>query len=101
MTRMTLTGSGAAYFAVVHTLLLPNDVLGCGLRTGRKPMRRRDFITLLSGVSAWSFAADAQETERVRLIGVLMGFAESDPAAKSLVSAFRTALTKLGWTEGS
>ena len=39
--------------------------------------------------------------ERMRLIGVLMGFAESDPSAQSLVAAFRAALAKLGWTEGS
>jgi putative tryptophan/tyrosine transport system substrate-binding protein len=37
----------------------------------------------------------------MRLIGVLMAFAESDPAAQSQVVAFRSALTKLGWTEGS
>jgi putative ABC transport system substrate-binding protein len=37
----------------------------------------------------------------MRLIGVLMAFAESDPAAQSQVAAFRDALSKLGWTEGS
>jgi len=71
---------------------------------GAKPMKRRHFITLLGGCGAaavWSLAARAQQTERMRRIGLLMGFAESDPAAQSEVAAFRGALTKLGWTEGS
>ena len=65
-------------------------------------MRRREFITLVSGAAvAWPLAARAQQADGIRLIGVLMGFAESDPAAQSMVAAFRGALAKLGWTEGS
>jgi putative ABC transport system substrate-binding protein len=64
-------------------------------------MRRREFIAALAGATAWPLAARAQRPERVRLIGLLMGFAEGDPAAQSLVTAFRSALTKLGWMEGS
>ena len=64
-------------------------------------MRRREFITLLGGVTAaWPLVARAQSGP-VRLIGVLMGFAESDQFAQSEVAAFRGALAKLGWTEGS
>jgi len=48
----------------------------------------------------WPVAARAQQPERIRLIGVLMGYAESDPVAQSEVAAFLGALTKLGWTEG-
>ncbi len=62
---------------------------------------RRKFITLLGGGAVWPLAARAQPTNRIRLIGVLMGFAESDPTARSMVEAFRGALPKLGWTEGS
>jgi ABC-type uncharacterized transport system substrate-binding protein len=63
-------------------------------------MRRRSFITLLSGAAAaWPLAAHAQQQERMRRIGVLMGFAENDPAAQSWLAAFRDALTKLGWKE--
>jgi putative ABC transport system substrate-binding protein len=62
-------------------------------------MRRREFIAALGGATAWPFAARAQQPERV--IGLLMGFAESDPAAQSLVTAFRNALAKLAWIEGS
>jgi putative tryptophan/tyrosine transport system substrate-binding protein len=65
-------------------------------------LKRREFITLLGGTAAaWPLAVRAQPASPMRLIGVLMGFAESDPAARSEVAAFRGALTKLGWTEGS
>jgi ABC-type uncharacterized transport system substrate-binding protein len=64
-------------------------------------MRRRDFIAALGGATAWPFYAQAQQGERVRVIALLMGFAESDPAAQALVTAFRDALPKLGWIEGS
>jgi len=65
-------------------------------------MRRRDFIRLVGGgaASAWPFAARAQQPDRMRLVGVLMGYAENDPAAQSEVAIFRSTLTKLGWTEG-
>jgi ABC-type uncharacterized transport system substrate-binding protein len=65
-------------------------------------MKRREFITLLGGAAAsWPLAARAQQPNRMRLIGVLMGFAETDPVAQRIVAAFRGALPKLGWTEGS
>ena len=65
-------------------------------------MRRRDFIKVLAGsAAAWPAVTRAQQGERVRLIGVLMGYAETDPIAQSFVAAFRGALAKLGWTEGS
>ena len=65
-------------------------------------MRRREFITLLGGAAAASPLARAQQPAMpVRLVGVLMGNAESDPVGQSNLTAFRGALTKLGWTEGS
>jgi putative ABC transport system substrate-binding protein len=65
-------------------------------------MRRREFTSLVLGTAmAWPFASRAQQSGRVLLIGVLMGFAESDPIAQSMVAAFRSALPKLGWTEGN
>ena len=66
-------------------------------------MRRRDFIILLGSAAApsWPLAARAQRREGMRLIGVLMGFAEGDPGAQSMAAAFRNALSELRWTEGS
>jgi putative tryptophan/tyrosine transport system substrate-binding protein len=65
-------------------------------------MRRREFIKLLAGLAAaWPTVARAQQPDRMRLIGVLMAYAESDSTAQSWLAAFRVALGKLGWTEGS
>jgi putative tryptophan/tyrosine transport system substrate-binding protein len=64
-------------------------------------MRRREFITMVGGVTVWPLAARAQQAGPVRRIGVLIGFAESDPAVQSWLAALRSALAKLGWTEGS
>jgi putative ABC transport system substrate-binding protein len=64
-------------------------------------MRRREFITLLgAAAAAWPLTARAQQGERVRRIGVLMGYAESDAAAQAQVAALRQELRKLGWEEG-
>jgi putative tryptophan/tyrosine transport system substrate-binding protein len=63
-------------------------------------MRRREFMMLLGGAAvAGPLGARAQRPDRKRLIGVLMGALESDPAAQSRFAAFRGALAKLGWTE--
>ena len=65
-------------------------------------MIRRDFIKVLVGSPVvWPLAVRAQQPDRMQLVGVLMGYAESDPAAQSQVAVFRGALAKLGWTEGS
>jgi len=61
-------------------------------------MRRREFITLLGGAVAWPLAARAQQPERVRRLGVLMGYAENDPQAQAEITAFRQGLQRLGWT---
>jgi putative ABC transport system substrate-binding protein len=64
-------------------------------------MKRRAFITLLgSAVAAWPLAARAQQPDRVRRLGVLMGFPESDSQAQAYIAAFVDRLQKLGWTEG-
>jgi ABC-type uncharacterized transport system substrate-binding protein len=63
-------------------------------------LKRREFITLLSGAAAWPRAARAQLTERVRRIGVLIGLAEDDPETKARLVGFRQGLEKRGWSEG-
>src|SRR5262249_62364971 len=63
-------------------------------------MRRREFIALVFGAVVWPVAARAQQGERMRRIGVLMPFAESDPVYQGSVASFRDALVKLGWVEG-
>jgi putative tryptophan/tyrosine transport system substrate-binding protein len=64
-------------------------------------MRRREFIAGLGGAAAWPLVARAQQGERMRRIGVLIGGAsENDPLAKSLLSALTRALADLGWTNG-
>jgi putative ABC transport system substrate-binding protein len=63
-------------------------------------MKRRDFITLLGGAVTWPLAARAQQGERMRRIGVLMGYAEIDQEGQVFVAALREGLQKLGWAEG-
>jgi len=64
-------------------------------------MRRRAFITLLGGAAAaWPLAARAQQTDRVRRIGVFMNLAADDPEGQARNTAFVQALQQLGWTNG-
>jgi putative tryptophan/tyrosine transport system substrate-binding protein len=64
-------------------------------------MKRREFITLLSGAAAaWPLAASAQQPERMRRIGVLVGYGEDDPEMKARLAGFRQGLERLGWSEG-
>ena len=64
-------------------------------------MQRREFITLLSGAAmAWPLSAHAQQTERVRRIGVLIPFTATDPEAKARNVVFEQSLQQLGWTVG-
>jgi putative tryptophan/tyrosine transport system substrate-binding protein len=62
--------------------------------------RRRECLTLIGGAAAWPFAASAQQPERMRLIGILLGIAKDDPDYQPWISAFRQALQELGWIEG-
>src|SRR5947209_7485490 len=62
-------------------------------------MKRREFISLLGGAAAaWPLAARAQQAERMRKVGLLMG-RESAPDARASVKALRQRLGELGWSE--
>jgi putative ABC transport system substrate-binding protein len=63
-------------------------------------MRRREVITLLGAAAAWPLAARAQQTERVRRIGVLMNVGESDRRGQAQLAAFVQRLADLGWIDG-
>jgi len=60
--------------------------------------RRREFIAGF-GAAAWPVVGRAQQAERVRRIGVLMGYPENDLEGPAFYAAFREGLEKLGWTE--
>ena len=63
-------------------------------------MKRRDFIAGLGGAAAWPLAARAQQGDRMRRIGVLVGYEENDPEWKPRYSVFTQALADLGWADG-
>jgi putative ABC transport system substrate-binding protein len=75
-------------------------------QTWREPqvetvMRRRDFMAALAGAAALRpFAVRAQQTERTRRIGVLLGIAPDDPQSKAITAALLQGLWKFGWFEG-
>src|SRR5215467_12383963 len=62
-------------------------------------MRRREFITLLGGATAWPLAVRAQQAERARRIGYLSGGSEA--AQVPLIAAFKHRMQSLGYAEGS
>jgi hypothetical protein len=63
-------------------------------------MRRREFIKLLGGATAWPLSVRAQQREGVCRIGVLIHFSESQLTGQRYIEAFRQGLKELGWTDG-
>jgi putative ABC transport system substrate-binding protein len=63
-------------------------------------MRRREFVAGLAGAATWPLAARAQPASRVRRIGWLDLFPQSDPGARARDTAFRQGMEKLGWDVG-
>jgi ABC-type uncharacterized transport system substrate-binding protein len=98
--RPTLTRCGPRQvtLAVLHKHRSICYPVMLGLRNGT--MRRREFITLVGGAAVWPHAVRAQQAERMRRIGVLMGLAEHDPDTEARLAGFRQGLERLGWSEG-
>jgi putative tryptophan/tyrosine transport system substrate-binding protein len=63
-------------------------------------MQRREFVTLLGSAAAWPITAHAQQSGRMRHIGVLMPLPADHPVTKARIGAFLQALHQLGWIEG-
>ena len=61
---------------------------------------RRKFLATLGGAAAWPLAARAQQSERVRRVGVFMSTAADDSESLARVGAFLQGLQELGWTDG-
>jgi putative ABC transport system substrate-binding protein len=59
---------------------------------------RRAFVAALGSAAVWPMVARAQQSNQACRIGVLQGFAETDPEAQTEITAFRRALQSLGWT---
>jgi putative ABC transport system substrate-binding protein len=68
-------------------------------------LQRRKFIAALGGALVAPailrpLAARAQQPQRMRRIGLLMGISDNDRSNQAALAAFKEALQKLGWTEG-
>jgi hypothetical protein len=63
-------------------------------------LKRREFITLLGGATAWPLAGRAQQRVRTRRIGVLSAIAADDPQSQARNGAFLQGLGELGWNVG-
>jgi putative ABC transport system substrate-binding protein len=63
-------------------------------------MRRREFIGVLGGAAAWPLAAHAQQGERMRRVGLLMGYPEGQAEGQAMLASLQRGLRDLGWTEG-
>jgi putative ABC transport system substrate-binding protein len=63
-------------------------------------VKRREFVVGLAGAAVWPLALRAQQPERMRRVGVLMGLAADDPEAQLRVRAFEAGGRELGWIEG-
>jgi len=63
-------------------------------------MRRREFISFIGGAAAWPITAGAQQSDRMRRVGLLTGQRPEDAENKARRAAFEQGLQQLGWTPG-
>ena len=72
-----------------------------GLLRGKRPMRRREFITLIGGAAvAWPLTARAQQPERMRRLGILLPATADDAEYQTWIAAFLQGLQQSNWTIG-
>jgi putative ABC transport system substrate-binding protein len=62
-------------------------------------VKRREFITLLSGAAAWPIGARAQQPERMQRIGMLTDANPTDQFVQSMFGVIRQRLRELGWDD--
>jgi len=63
-------------------------------------LKRREFITLLGGAALSPLAARAQQGERMRRVGVVMGDSQTGPFSRAALAKFPQELQRLGWNDG-
>src|SRR6516162_973731 len=64
-------------------------------------MRRRDLIKIIAcAATAWPLEARAQQIDRMRRIGILLGFVADDPRGQAALATLLQALQQLGWIDG-
>ena len=63
-------------------------------------IERRKFLATLGGAAAWPLPVGAQQSERMRRVGVLIPRAANDPESRTRIAAFQQRLQQWGWTEG-
>jgi putative tryptophan/tyrosine transport system substrate-binding protein len=80
--------------------ILPSGRLVAGGQKQDFGMKRREFITLIGGAALAASGAARAQQDRVRHIGMLMGYAEDDPDTQARMRAFREAFEQLGWKDG-
>ena len=104
-TCLLLTQSGRS--SRQYPLLLCPDLLGFEPKLassrdwGNGRVRRRDFIKVVAGsAAAWPLSVQAQQPDRMRRVGVLLGLVEKDPETNARLKAFRLSMRDLGWIDG-
>ena len=63
-------------------------------------MRRREFLGVIGGTAMMPLAAQAQQAESMRRVGVLMNYFEDDPDAQARLASFLRGMQQLGWVDG-
>lgn len=64
-------------------------------------LTRRKLVAALTSMAALSLPAFAQQSERMRRVGVLLSTSEADPESKIRVATIRSGFARLGWIEGN